>query len=586
MLHIHQRLKEIFNKPNSELFARISFIAVGDLYQLPPIRRRAVFENYKNDTFNLCHPWNAFKMIELIEIMRQKDDQPFTELLNRFRTGTQTEADIQCIQSRSISPSDSNYPHEALHIWAENKPVNEYNVTRLNQIPAQEYILTAIDQYPPHVSKQDIDRVLARSRSETGGLDYHISIKKGCRVMLTTNIDIADRLINGQMGTVIKIEVDGNTKKTNIVYIKFDDSEAGKDAIAKHSNNFAQNNQVVPIIPVLTKIKIKPDKPSSPEIQRTQFPLTLAYACTIHKVQGLTLKNVVISFDLLKQPFFNYGQIYVALSRSTALQGLYILGNIEMKHIKANPKVDKEYERLREISSITSSLPSEQELAGSNTGVTVSLLNIRSLTKHSIDIKYDENMFNSDILAFTETQLLPKDGDNEIRENLQPFALFRPDHQRDKFMSLAVCTKDYVQITEHKYFSSINALKFVITNLINHQNPSFLLLYRKQSTSIPLFISNLEHILNLNNIDVVLGDFNINYFNSDDCLSLKSLMNNFNFEQIVQQPTFISSGSLLDHIYVKCANLKILQNDLVNVYYSDHDAIKINIDKFTTTSDY
>ena len=134
-LHIHQRLKEIFNTPNSELFARISFIAVGDLYQLLPIRRRAVFENYKNDTFNLCHPWSAFKMIELTEIMRQKDDQPFTELLNRIRAGTQTEADIQCIQSRSISPSDSNYPHDALHIWAENQPVNQYNVTRLNQIP-------------------------------------------------------------------------------------------------------------------------------------------------------------------------------------------------------------------------------------------------------------------------------------------------------------------------------------------------------------------------------------------------------------------------------------------------------------------
>ena len=175
--------------------------------------------------------------------------------------------------------------------------------------------------------------------------------------MLTTNIDIADRLINGQMETVIKIEVDGNTKKTNIVYIKFDDSEAGKDAIAKHSNNFAHNNQSVPIVPVLTKIKVKPGKPSSPEIQRTQFPLKLAYAFTVHKVQGLILKNVVISFDLLKQRSFNYGQIYVALSRSTTLQGLHILGNIEMKHVKANPRVDKEYERLRKISSITSSLP-------------------------------------------------------------------------------------------------------------------------------------------------------------------------------------------------------------------------------------
>ena len=256
-----------------------------------------------------------------------------------------------------------------------------------------------------------------------------------------------------------------------------------------------------------------------------------------------------------------------------------------MKHVKANPKVDKEYERLRKISSITSSRSSEHELAVSKTGVTVSLLNIRSLRKHSIDIRYDNNMFNSDILAFTETQLIPNDANNEIR-NLQPFALFRQDHRSDKFMSLAVFTKDYIQITEHEYFSSINALKFVIANSINHQNPTFLLLYHKKSTSIPLFISNLEHILNSNNIDVVLGDFNLNYLNSDDNLSLKSLMNNFNFEQIVHQPTFISSGSLLDHICVKSANLKILQNDLVNVYHSDHDAIKINIQKFTMTSDH
>jgi len=59
------------------------------------------------------------------------------------------------------------------------------------------------------------------------------------------------------------------------VYIKFNDSEAGKNYIAKHSNNFAHNNQALPIVPVLTKIKnIKPGKPSSVEIQRKQFPLT------------------------------------------------------------------------------------------------------------------------------------------------------------------------------------------------------------------------------------------------------------------------------------------------------------------------
>lgn len=79
------------------------------------------------------------------------------------------------------------------------------------------------------------------------------------------------------------------------MYIRFDDTEAGKEAIAKHSNNFAHNDQAVPILPVLTNIKIKPGKPSSPEIQRTQFSLTLAYACTVHKVQGLTFKMLLLA---------------------------------------------------------------------------------------------------------------------------------------------------------------------------------------------------------------------------------------------------------------------------------------------------
>lgn len=575
LLHIHQRLKEIFNTPNSELFAGIIFIAVGDLYQLPPIRKRAVFENFKNDTFNLCHPWNAFKMIELTEIMRQKDDKPFTELLNRIRSGTQTEADIQCIQSRSITHSDSNYPHDALHIWAENKPVDEYNAARLSQIPAQQYTITAIDQYPQHVSKQDIDRVLAKGRSETGGLDYHILIKEGCRVMLTTNIDIADRLINGQMGTVIKITLSEKTQKPNIVYIKFDDSEAGRRAITKHSNSFARHNNVVPIEPVLTKIKIRPGKPSSPEIQRTQFPLTLGYACTVHKVQGLTLKKVVVSFDLLKQRSFNYGQIYVAISRSTSLQGLHVLGNIKMKHVKANPKVHQEYKRLREILPNTNSLSSQL----SNNDVTVTLLNVRSLKKHSIDIKNDANIMNSDVIAFTETQLLPRNSDVEIRENLHPFVLFRKDHNTDKYMSLAVCTKNHNPITQHDYFPLINGLKFEVLNSTNGAKHSFLVIYRKQTTTTPGFTTELEHVLHNHDIDVVLGDFNINYMNSDDCNPLKSMMESLSFKQVVKEPTFISSGTLLDHIYLKSSRINVLENKVINVYYSDHDAIKISIQK-------
>ena len=71
-----------------------------------------------------------------------------------------------------------------------NLYVNEYNVTRLDQIPTQQCILTATDQYPPHVSKQDIDRVLARSRSETGTPEFVIALE----ILTSTEIGLGGAL--------------------------------------------------------------------------------------------------------------------------------------------------------------------------------------------------------------------------------------------------------------------------------------------------------------------------------------------------------------------------------------------------------
>ena len=79
-------------------------------------------------------------------------------------------------------------------------------------------------------------------------------------------------------------------------------------------------------------------KSSSPEIKRTQFPLMLAWACTVHKVQGKQFKECVISFDLLKQRSWNSGQMYVALSRVTSLDGLYLIGEYNSSAIKADPR--------------------------------------------------------------------------------------------------------------------------------------------------------------------------------------------------------------------------------------------------------
>ena len=86
-LYIHQRLQQIFDTPDRILFGGKCIVAVGDFYQLLPIQDLPIFADYRNDLSNLCHPWREFAMIDLTEMMRQKGDKIFHELLNRIRVG-------------------------------------------------------------------------------------------------------------------------------------------------------------------------------------------------------------------------------------------------------------------------------------------------------------------------------------------------------------------------------------------------------------------------------------------------------------------------------------------------------------------
>ena len=50
-------------------------------------------------------------------------------------------------------------------------------------------------------------------------------------------------------------------------------------------------------------------------------------------------------------------------------------------------------------------------------------------------------------------------------------------------------------------------------------------------------------------------------------------MKSLNYTQIVTEPTFVSAGSLLDHVYVRPTSIRIINNSVVSVYYSDHEAV-------------
>ena len=400
--------------------------------------------------------------------------------------------------------------------------------------------------------------------------------------MLMTNLNIEDRLINGQMGTVSKIKYNDTSQKPQVIYIKFDNESAGLETIRKSGDLYAMENHAVPIVPVVAKKKVKTSRPSSSEIQRTQYPLALAWACTIHKVQGLTLSTVVFSFELYKQKQFNYGQVYIALSRVKSFERLYIIGEIDPKHIRADPRVHKEYERLRSR-DLQACIPDIMtSCAAASDSISFTLLNVRSLRKHCTDLKFDIGITCCDVLALTETHLKPSETNEFIEEHLDAFRITRPDNDND-FLSLAFCTKITVQCSRHLFYQEINGLLVTIQKA--QILLSVLLIYRPKTLHTIQFLMNLENIISHHDykIDMIFGDFNINYHNESDSEQLRQIMDNFGYIQIVKNATFVSAGSLLDHVYVRSDLLNALSSkiycNLKSVYYSDHDAVQICFEK-------
>ena len=312
MLHIYKRLFEIFVCSESQPFANLSILLVGDLLQLPPIKASQIFEpdhNWFGDLFNL---WSLFVMAELTEVMRQKGDENFVNFLNNIRVGKCSEDNEKQLQMRKI-PIE-NIHHDATLLFAENPPKDDFKASKIDQLNHLEFKIESIDVFPDSTLIHLQTSISSRSSSTTAGLSSLWKLKKGVPIIITSNIDLADRLINGQYGVVFDFAyIDSSITK---VYIKLDDQNAGKNAMSK--DLYTSKYKVVPIQRIETNVIIS--KNSSETFKRTEYPLTLAWKCTVHKVQGLSLLNsTVVSLELIKQRSFSTWQIYVALSRSTSL---------------------------------------------------------------------------------------------------------------------------------------------------------------------------------------------------------------------------------------------------------------------------
>ena len=215
--------------------------------------------------------------------------------------------------------------------------------------------------------------------------------------MLTVNVDVSDGLVNGARGEVVHVVISNEHNVVKIL-VKFDNQTVGLKAIQSSPFRTAYPN-AVPLIKHEATFLLRGRRGN--DIKRLQFPLTLAWATTIHKVQGLTLDEIVVD---MKGGRFNAGQAYVAFSRVKTLQGLHIL-NFNASAIKKSDAVEEEMARLND--KLLPPLPQLQCHSLSDSHVTISLLNVRSINAKMPDILCDDNLKCASVLCFCETWLNP-----------------------------------------------------------------------------------------------------------------------------------------------------------------------------------
>ena len=235
LLEIHKRLQQIRGVSDDVVFGGVRILAVGDLYQLLPVCQAPVFSTVGDcyaQLYGSGSLWvDNFQMLELTEVMRQRGDKAFSELLCRVRTDSCTSEDIETLKSRCIANDDVNYPTQALHVYRLNSDVDSRNALMLDNLPpaSAHYTIKASDSVAGQTTHISLS-TLSDKRSDTGGLHGTLKLAVGARVMLTTNVNVSDGLVNGARGVVVHIDTSPEGKVTKVL-VDFDNDRVGLKAI-------------------------------------------------------------------------------------------------------------------------------------------------------------------------------------------------------------------------------------------------------------------------------------------------------------------------------------------------------------------
>ncbi|WP_433664203.1 AAA family ATPase [Nocardia sp. CA-128927] len=291
-------------------FGGVQLVLVGDLFQLPPVVTEAETEyfgtRYTSPYFFSADAYDRrhFPMTELTTVFRQIGDSRLVDILNAVRVGALLEGARAELNSRTDTAFRPPVDEYWLTLTTTNRIAKARNREMLEQLPGTESRHRA-------TTTGDVDGFDAPTEDD-------LLYKVGAQVMLLTN-DPSDRWVNGTIGRIIGHRVD---RGDPVVTVELPAGEAAEvrpytwEVTRPVFEGGTLRHQVVGTY--------------------TQLPFRLAWAITIHKSQGQTLDRLVVD---LSGGTFADGQLYVALSRCTSMNGLVLRREVQPRDLKVDQRI-------------------------------------------------------------------------------------------------------------------------------------------------------------------------------------------------------------------------------------------------------
>ena len=586
----------------------------GDLFQLQPIYDSIVLDNSGVDgriEHAPSHFKENFKIYFLEEKMRSAEDAEFSHLCDRVAKGEITTADEEYLKSRvQDTPSEQDNEMYKLGklstIVTTNKKRESVNEEKLELLlpGVKEYSCNSVDRVTNLPLPAKLSENERSNLGKTGNLPTTLKLKVNAPVVMTSNHKKKkfkeDGLVNGARGYVTAIQTDAeNPDRVKAVWVKFNDETIGRQYRFETYHLRQGFDPGHPLaVPILPERRTFKTGRGGVQYQRTNFPLSLAYAITAHKCQGLTLEEVIIDFAEDKERkirnFLQFGSFYVALTRVRNGSKVF-LKSFDRSFIVENKNIAAKLEAFKQFNSYKpKKIYVEDEIFENPAEETkFGYLNCNGLmnANHAQYINCDRNLKNLDLLALAESKLTTGYKDENIAEVLTDWKIVKrfdaPDGKQHMGLLLLSPKEKFNMIDPHiysvQYLNLDKDNKLQIQGLkVKFQNDDGMdlgFIYARKTPTI----KEVEAIKRkFSSCHFILGDLNLSTNDADDKRKLDLLCGSDKF-MALEEITRLTSSNQLDHILVSNQlSAKCYATSYVN-FISDHKTVVLRVNP---TSDF